>query len=372
MNDGRVFCWGLNTFGELGVDPSTTPGGYSATPVLVASVTGATRLAAGSGHTCAIAPLPDAGPGGVYCWGSNGSGELGVSSAIAGLKSITPVLVPLPGPAVDVAGGDVYTCAVLASGDAYCWGADSYDGRLGGGGDGGKDGPTKVPAVVGATGYEAVTIGPYNGGVTNPAGHPYAWGSNLRGQLGIGTIGTDTPHPPTSANFPLGANASSYKATVVGFCAFVLTAATPASDGVYCWGGSYQGELGSVVAVGQNQPTPTLVTGFHKTDNAIAVASGYYNTCVLFSGGAVKCVGATNNGVVGDYNSPANSTTPQAVVGLTDATQVSVGPGFACAVHKVGSKGKPAVVCWGANGSGELGNGDTTSSASAVEVKLPD
>jgi alpha-tubulin suppressor-like RCC1 family protein len=68
---GNVFCWGEGANGQLG-DGRTS---YSTSPLQVQNLTGATALAAGDEHVCAIA----AG-GIVSCWGGNTDGQLGDTS----------------------------------------------------------------------------------------------------------------------------------------------------------------------------------------------------------------------------------------------------------------------------------------------------
>jgi alpha-tubulin suppressor-like RCC1 family protein len=68
-SDGSAFCWGNNSFGQLG--DSTTI--QRDVPTAVAGGLKFSALSAGYAHTCALAK-PD---GGVVCWGLNQAGELG-------------------------------------------------------------------------------------------------------------------------------------------------------------------------------------------------------------------------------------------------------------------------------------------------------
>src|SRR5437867_1902383 len=95
LGDGRVRCWGLNDYGQLGNgtgDPvPDNPTTFNPTPVTVSGITTAVAISAGGWHTCAL--LRD---GTVQCWGQNTYGQLGDGSTTAPpapARSLTPVTV---------------------------------------------------------------------------------------------------------------------------------------------------------------------------------------------------------------------------------------------------------------------------------------
>jgi alpha-tubulin suppressor-like RCC1 family protein len=65
---GNLWCWGANTFGEVG-DNSTLQRNH---PIQIASVPDAALLAVGAKHTCVVRQN-----GTVWCWGANDNGQLG-------------------------------------------------------------------------------------------------------------------------------------------------------------------------------------------------------------------------------------------------------------------------------------------------------
>ena len=114
FNDDKVYCWGENGLGQLGLG-STTDGNAPAAVDLGNSAT-ATAIGTGRNHTCAI--LDD---NSVKCWGDNDFGQLGDASTE---NRTSPVAVSLESgrtaTAIHVKGD--YTCAILDDGSLVCWG----------------------------------------------------------------------------------------------------------------------------------------------------------------------------------------------------------------------------------------------------------
>ena len=118
---------------------------------------------------------------------------------------------------------------------------------------------------------------------------------------------------------------------------------------------------GSVVCWSSTSTTPgTPIAGL--TD-ATMVAVGSGHTCALRAGGTVVCWGTNAYGQLGNGTTTTSATTPVTVTGLTDAVSVTSGENFSCARRRTG-----AVVCWGRNQSGQLGDGSTTNRLTPVEV----
>jgi alpha-tubulin suppressor-like RCC1 family protein len=87
--------------------------------------------------------------------------------------------------------------------------------------------------------------------------------------------------------------------------------------------------------------------------SVVAIAAGASHVCGLTGSGGVLCWGANGRGQIGD-NSTQPAPFPNTVQGLTDAVAVSAGAFFTCAVQAGGTAS-----CWGANDSGELGAKDS-------------
>ena len=93
------------------------------------------------------------------------------------------------------------------------------------------------------------------------------------------------------------------------------------------------------------------------------VATGENHTCALTTAGGVLCWGHNTSGQVGD-GSATPRLTPVAVTGLGSGVQaLTAGDSHTCALTTAG-----AVLCWGDNFSGQLGDGSTTQRLTPVAV----
>jgi alpha-tubulin suppressor-like RCC1 family protein len=167
-----IYCWGNNAYGQLGDNTTTNETGPQQNPVFF----GATQVALGNAHTCAVR-----GDGSVYCWGYNGYGQLGTGNTT---NSLTPVKVPISGVA-QIAAGFYGNCARKGDGTVWCWGGDG-NGQVG---DGTQStvilSPTQVPGLPPSA---AIFGGAYDFCSLGTDSSLWCWGDNGAGQLGNGRI----------------------------------------------------------------------------------------------------------------------------------------------------------------------------------------
>jgi alpha-tubulin suppressor-like RCC1 family protein len=377
---GAVACWGDNTSGQLGVDPTGTPpvpssnaalavdlgadlatglsaralhtcatlaegtltcwGGAAAawTPAPVASPTDAAAVAAGADFACALR----AG-GGIACWGQNLNGQFGNGSTLATPADMTALAVAVPRALVT---GAAHSCVLLADGTVRCWGAND---RLQTGSATAQAVPVDVQLARSAVALDA---GGANACAVLVDGKAACWGDNANGQLGSAA--------PAESEIPVAVGGGTLT-DLVGIAAGPHACAVRADGTVWCWGRNANGELGRGSTTPASDPTPLAVT-LPGPGRAVGVAVGDAHTCALLVTGRVACWGANANGQLGD-GTTADSAAPALVPGLTGVVEVRAAAADTCAVLADGT-----ARCWGAGTSGQLGDGSSADSSTPVAV----
>lgn len=302
-----------------------------------------------SGSTCAITSA-----GGAKCWGDNSYGQLGDGTTSP--RQSPADVIGLTSGTTAISAAYAHTCAVTGAGGVKCWG-DNAHGQLGDG----TTTPRRSPVdVVGLTsGVAAVSTGERHTCALTTSGRVKCWGGNFRGQLGDGTFAARH----TAVEVPgLDAGVVSLSAGSNHTCAVL-------SNGeVQCWGDDVFGQLGNGLAYldggspDSARSSAGMVLGLDA--GVAAVSAGGAHTCVLTSGGGVKCWGDATYGQLGEGSRYAVKPLPVDVVGLSSgASAVSAGSYFTCALTQAG-----AALCWGANYSGQVGDGSDTPRTTPVEV----
>ncbi len=211
-------------------------------------------------------------------------------------------------------------------------------------------------AVKPAVKVTAVAGGLYNSLALTSTGVAFGWGWNITGQLCDGsTTGSDVP-----AKMALPA---SVKVTGIA-SGFALSVVATTSGLAYACGKNDDGDLGdgststSDVPMKVDAPAGTKVTEVSAgTDTALALTS----TGVVLAWG-LGDEGQLGNGGTGSSANPVDVDLPKG----TKAIAVSAGSDTSLALTSTG-----AVLAWGYNADGELGDGNKTNSDVPVDVKLP-
>ena len=133
-------------------------------------------------------------------------------------------------------------------------------------------------------------------------------------------------------------------------------------NSVSCWGNNSQGRTGQPAPVSANSNTPVVVPGLN---DVLALAAGAAHSCAIKLNGTVWCWGNNQYGQLGDGTASGFNgfkATPVQVVGISDAVQIAAGDWHTCAVRRVSG----AVLCWGLNQNGQLGDGTKVSHTTPV------
>jgi alpha-tubulin suppressor-like RCC1 family protein len=385
---GAAYCWGDNTYGELG---DGSAGGYSYVPVAVdadGALAGKTlvRISAGVDHTCAVDTT-----GRAYCWGENTNGELG-NGTTAG--SDVPVAVDtsgvLAGKTISQisAGGD-HTCAVDTTSTIYCWGADQR-GQLGDANAPGTQSDIPVTVAMQAPASVSVTPG-YTTATVSWTAPVFRNNHTLTGYTATATPGSQactTSAVVTTCTIYRLAGATSYQVTIAantatedspnrfpvtitpwGFGAISAGSSSCAVENghAWCWGSNDHGQLGDAGTANRRVPAAVHSTGVlagrYKILSQIANSTGDFS-CAVDTAGAAYCWGWNEDGQLGDATTGGFTDAPRYVdtQGLPAGkalVQVVTGDSHACALDSAG-----AAYCWGANNKGQLGTGHSGGSSS--------
>jgi alpha-tubulin suppressor-like RCC1 family protein len=251
---GRAYCWGANHAGQLGagaLGPSTCSNGTPCNPFprAVAPPLGSSdpltfiAISAGTSFTCGVAK-----GGQVFCWGDDEYGQLGIGST-DGTDRLRPTPIASALLFTTVSAGADHACALAKGGALWCWGRNAF-GEVGDG----TTNQTSVPVpVVGGYTFTDVSAGlPYDGGEARTCaiakgGKAYCWGDNAGGRLGIGFVSQIEPVPvPVAGGFTF----TSITAGMVHGCGVTK------ASGAYCWGGNYEGQLGTGSLTDYVAPVP--------------------------------------------------------------------------------------------------------------------
>ena len=245
----QLLCWGLGLGDVLGVSPTDTcqisvervphrpkpePAPCSLTPRMVQLPDGATDVAAGDQHTCALTRGQ-----GLFCWGYvyniGFSGRVPTKIEDRGVRLVS------------ITSGSRHVCGLDGTGHAYCWGRN-WAGQLGV--PVSESGSSALAPVAGSGAYQAIVGGDEHTCAITIDGRASCWGHNHRGQLGDGTR-NDSDRPT------LVASDLRWRALAAGHS---HTCGITERDVLYCWGSGLAFRLapGSL----HEQPEPFPVAGW--------------------------------------------------------------------------------------------------------------
>ena len=358
--DGTLWSWGRQDWGALG-NGINTQNTMVTLPAQVGSFTDWVQVSAGFAHT--IARRQD---GSIWTWGFNQWGQIGngvYTGAVSGLANIHPSADDVAFPTrlgdrtdwINVEAGEMHTIAVRQDGSIWMWGRN-LNAELG---DDPQHFPAPTPARVGTgNDWAYVTMGQGGLGLAHTVairedGTLWAWGGNTNGRLGDGTTrdrwtpvqigqGTDWKDAQISAGWE-------------------HTMVVRADGSLWGWGVNTNGQLGNNSTANQTIPVQ-IGTG----TNWAYVSVGHNHSVALRKDGTLWAWGNQANGRLGNNETSGNQLTPVQIGTYDDWVQISVGMDHTMAIRENGT-----LWGWGNPQHGRIGNNPVPIPMAAGTVATP-
>jgi alpha-tubulin suppressor-like RCC1 family protein len=315
LADGTLRAWGDNASQEYGSTQAS-----SLTPVAVPGITGAVAVTAGDTHACVL--FQDHS---VKCFGDDSGNQIGVQATTT--PQPPTVVAGLLAQKISAAGK--MTCAMGMNGDVGCWGQNVLVQTF------------NTPHVkwAGLSGSVDITTASEGADYIGPDGVvSCVWTVSAGGMCGSGINGAT--------------------ASTSVFGGTQTECALRADGQVWCWGQNLQG-FGTTV---QAYPA-AVVPGLSNVATMALNRSKGTHACAALTTGQVLCTGANDSGQLGTGNTVASTTFAAPVLGVSNVVELTEGAAHTCARTASGD-----VYCWGANASGQVGDGTVDTRFTAVRV----
>jgi autotransporter-associated beta strand protein len=354
-------------WGYRSLDPTSGRGVDSNIPVSVFGkgiLTGKEVVAVSAALSHSLALCSD---GTVVAWGENYYGQLGNNSVS---YSSIPVQVNQAGvlkgkSVVAVSASSAGSLALCSDGSVAAWGIND-GGQLGNNST--STGFSSVPVLVSQSGVlsgkkvVAVSAGEGHSLALCSDGTVAAWGFNYLGQLGNNsTVRSMVPVLVNREGVLSGK-------TVVDVSAGPGYSLALCSDGtVAAWGENSSGQLGNNSTTGSSVPVLVSQSGVLSGKTVVAISAGTSHSLALCSDGTVAAWGANGSGQLGNSNTTGTSVpvlVSQSGV-LNGKTVVGLAAG---SMHSLVVASDGTIAAWGANADGRLGNNSMMDSSVPVRV----
>jgi alpha-tubulin suppressor-like RCC1 family protein len=297
----------------------------------------------------------------VYRWGVPGS-----QGAVKQLERTTPTAVAgIKGRVVQIATSNSDGYALTSNGSVWAWGVDNY-GEFGNGTI--KPYGVRAVQVRFPKGVKIAALPnpmPFDGALAiDSRGHAWGWGLDADGDLCLPTV------PALNASVEL--RPKQLPLTDVSLATGARTHSLFYSKGtVYACGSGEDGVLGTGSTASTSTPVP--VDGFPAATRVTALTSSWEGSGALLANGAYYDWGYNADGQLGNGSTGTgtNSDVPVKVKLPSAVRQVFQGGSGPTNGQTIAILANGSVWTWGANKSGQLGNGSTASSDVPVSVHMP-
>ena len=347
-SDGKLFGWGSNTNGSLGINDQA----HRSSPVQVGTGNSWTLVTANANTTLAIRNDSK-----LFGWGLNTSGELGLNDAVT---RSSPVQVGTGNWNKVATQLNLATIGIASDNTLYTWGAGA-GGQLGDRTTANRSSPVQITSLgteaqqqtylttnskTGYTWTQVVNTNNTMFAIRND-GALFAWGDNTNGVLGLNDI--------VHRSSPVKVGTSSWISVSTNSSA---TSAIRSDNTLWVWGNNANGGLASNDLVHRSSPVQVGASSW------TSVATGPTgSTIAVRLDGTLWAWGGNSNGQLG-LGDAVNRSSPVQVGTVNTWSKVFQGTGnAAAAIRSDGS-----LYTWGRNESGSLGINDQVHRSSPVQV----
>jgi alpha-tubulin suppressor-like RCC1 family protein len=271
-SDGTLWAWGHNALGQLGLG---NPGIYYSSPVQVGALTNWKQIGINVCNSSADFSLALRNDGALFAWGDNRYGELGINT-LGTLYYSNPIQVGALTNWKQVAGGGgganggFYSLAVKTDGTLWGWGSNNF-GQLGNNNTAYYSSPIQIGAL---TNWKFVTMNSQQGSFgIKTDGTLWSWGYNFGGSLGLGISSAVYYSSPVQVGALT--NWKFLSVNQVGSCLAIKTDGT-----LWAWGNNQQGELGLNNTIYYSSPVQvgnltTWKSAISTDGTSLAIQDGY-------------------------------------------------------------------------------------------------
>mmetsp|Transcript_29576 Transcript_29576/g.76393 ORF Transcript_29576/g.76393 Transcript_29576/m.76393 type:complete len:845 (-) Transcript_29576:395-2929(-) len=347
----RVYSWGLNSDGQLGLGDRVRRTTEARIRKFDNKVI--TALSAGEYHSLAV----DVN-GTVYAWGQNLRGQLGMGDEV---ERIDPAIIPtfVSNPVLQVVSLHFTSIALSQQGKIYTWGAGDT-GQLGIGSNitnanGQKQ--RNTPQLLDKSDHDPsfalarftqIAVGSRHALALEDNGRVWVWGGNSEGQLGLGDY--------TQRDAPV------WLDTITDFIVSISagdshSVAITSTGRVYAWGVNRAGQLGMGDVVSRRTPSLIPVLSDSAASPTSSVKLGLFHSIAMMNDGKVQTFGSNEFGQLGIGRIDEYVAEP---ISVSDLNELEVARAVAGQRHSVFLTEVGEVLGCGNNDFGMLGTGDET------------